>query len=176
MAETQNRGYPYPVATDQPDVPAGITALAEAVDADVAAIDAEAATVRTIEFYENADPGYPVNTTSTIAEVVFSRITVPSAAYPRVLVITATQMAHYSQVEAYDFRLYVNGDRIDIFRRYDNPQSVFRSSPLHGQYLLPESTAGVVEIRHCRAGGTGLITPSVGAASYYFKVTARRSG
>jgi len=42
--------------------------------------------------------------------------------------------------------------------------------------LLPASTAGVVEVRHARAGGTGLVTPSVGAASYYFKVTARRSG
>lgn len=176
MAETLNRGYPHPTSTDQPDVPADITALAEAVDVDVAAIDAEAATVRTVEYYETPDPGFPVNTTSTTTEVVYSRITVPSASYPRVLSVTATQMAHYSQVEAYDFRLYVGADRIDINRRYDDPQAVFRSSPLAGQYLLPASTAGVVEVRHCRAGGTGLVTPSVGAGSSYFKVTARRSG
>jgi hypothetical protein len=176
VPSTQNRGYPYPVAADQPDVPADITALAEAVDTDVAAIDAEVATAVTVDYYSTPDPGYPVNTTSTTTEVVFSRITVPSAAYPRVLDISCTQMAQYSQIEAYDFRLYVGSDRIDINRRYDDPQNVFRSSPLHGQYLLPASTAGVVEVRHARAGGTGLVTPSVGAGSYYFQVTARRSG
>jgi hypothetical protein len=133
------------------------------------------AAIGSVQMFDTPDVGYPnANTNATTSEVVSMRTTVPSAAYDRRLLVHSSQMFHYSQVEGFDVRLYVNAIRIDINRRYYNPAGVFRSEKLDGQYTLPASTAGVVEVRHVRTGGTGVVTPSAGGSSWYQQITALR--
>lgn len=48
MPTTSNRGYPYPGQTDADNVPASMQALANAVDADLAAVKTTADTTKTL--------------------------------------------------------------------------------------------------------------------------------
>jgi len=177
--ETSPDGLVVETRDDQPGMSLraepGFESNAERLQDIITGLRADIAAVGEIVLYTDPDPGYPTNTTSTTAEVVSMRLTVPAASYRRVVRITGTQMFQYSQVESYDVRLYLNSlPRLCEHRTYATPQNIFRTSPLAGTAILDADVPGVVEFRHLRAGGTGLVTPSAGAGSWTIQVETQR--
>lgn len=177
--ETTPDGYVVETRDDEPGMSLraepGFESNAERIQATVTELRGDIAAVGEIVLYTEPDPGYPnANTNSTTAEVVSMRLTIPSAAYRRVVRVFGDQMFMYSQVEAYDVRLYLNSYRMRENRTHATPQNVFRSSLLFGAAELDAGGVGVVEFRHLKVGGTGLTTPSAGAGSWTIQVETQR--
>jgi hypothetical protein len=112
-----------------------------------------------------SDAGFPVATASTAAEqVVHNRISVPAAAYPRVLVVTCTMHLTYTQTGTVDTYLYIGAATLDQVR-VAATASVLTPVKLSGQVAVAASAAAVIEARFARQSGTGVITPALSTLS-----------
>jgi hypothetical protein len=112
-----------------------------------------------------SDATFPNATASAAAEqVVHNRITVPAAAWDRVLVVTVTMHLTYTQTGAVDTFL-ITGAAVGDQLRATLTASIVTPYKMSAQVSLPASTGMVVEAKFARAAGTGIITPSTGALS-----------
>jgi len=163
-----------------------LTALAAGLDADAAtvlgamganwptplglALDSSGMTPTLID---TSDGGFPAAVTDATGAFTSNRITVASAAYPRLLIVTSQTLARYSQGGQIDADLFVNSTQIGQFRIDFSEVEVFESFCPGGQFRLPASTAGVVEVRWTRVSGTGEY--DVNATEAYFQVSHQRA-
>jgi hypothetical protein len=120
------------------------------------------------------DGGFPAAVTdATTATHVANRITIASVAYARLLIVTSHTLCRYSQAGAIQASVFVNSTQIGQFRLDFNEVDIYESFCPGGQFQLPASTAGVVEVRFHRITGTGAW--DVINTETYFQVSHQRS-
>jgi hypothetical protein len=141
---TTSKGIRYPLSSDHKRLWEHFQNMAEDASAHVPTL------------LTTPDGGFPVGVTgATTAITVTNRLTVASVTYDRLLIIDTHTFARYSQVQAIQAKLFVNSTLVGHHRKLVAAADVYESYTPGGQFVLPASTAGVVEVRFERIGGTG---------------------
>jgi hypothetical protein len=171
-------GSPYnlrfPELADAPNVPQDMEELATDAHDQFAVIDAALA-LMIPTLISTPDGGFPVGVTDETTGVhVANRITLSSVAYPRLLIINGHTMARYSQGQGVQCDIFVNSTVVSTYRPGSSAVETYESYIPHGQFKLPASTAGVVELRFVRVGGTGQFDVNVAAGEARFQVSYQR--